>query len=70
MDIIPITKYRVDSSEFSTEEEARAYIKSKIDAKSILARNIELLNHAAKHCLYIPATDSEGRLRLFSNSAK
>jgi hypothetical protein len=66
MNIIPITKFRVDTSEFNTEEEARAYIKSKTDAQIHLNHNIELLNEAAKHCPYVPTTDSEGGLRLFS----
>lgn len=69
MNITPITKYRVDSSEFNTEEDARAYIRSKTDAQIQLAHNIKILNWVVQlnpNNPYIPATDSEGGLRLFS----
>ena len=66
MNITPITKYRVDTSEFNTEEDARAYIRSKTNAQIHLNHNIKILNEAAPFNPYVPATDSEGGLRLFS----
>lgn len=66
MDIIPITKYRVGSSEFSTREEAYQFIMNQNDKDEILKTNWANLNDCGQMYTYVPCLDySDKSLRLF-----
>ena len=66
MDIEPITKYRVGSSEFSTREEAYQFIMNQNDKNEILKTNLANLNDCGQMYIYVPCLDySDKSLRLF-----
>jgi hypothetical protein len=66
MEIKPITKFRVDSCEFNTKEEAEEYIRSKTDKSYIANKNFELLNYYSSSLSFIPCIDDNDKsLRVF-----
>lgn len=66
MEIKPVTKYRVDSCEFNTSEEAQEYIRSKTDKTYIFKQNIETLEHHSTSLSFIPCIDDNDKsLRVF-----
>lgn len=57
--IEPLVKYTVDGREFNTHQDAEKYLREKEEEKSILEKNIELLDSLGQHQSYIPTWDEE-----------
>jgi hypothetical protein len=65
MEITQITKYKVDSHEFNSPEDAEAYFKQMSTDKEVFSRNYKLLNEVAHE--YAPSINSDGELCLWVN---
>jgi len=70
MKIEQVTKYRVGSCEFSTEEEAQNFLLQEKNSQDIFSQNLSILNDFVlkNGSTHIPAVDPEGNVKLFYSS--